>query len=110
MFQIRNLSKKYGNEFALQEVSLDIGSGMNFIVGSSGSGKSTLIKIMCGMEDGYQGTVTYKNKDISTLNDTEKSYIYNNIIGFVSQDFHLIDDYTVFENILEPLYLKTQYS
>ena len=110
MFQIRNLSKKYNNEYALQNVSLDIGRGMNFIVGSSGSGKTTLLKIISGMESGYDGSAKYSNREISSLTENEKSAIYSSVIGFVSQDVFLIEEYTVWDNLLEPLYIKSSYS
>ena len=44
MFEIKNVSKQYNGEFALKNISLTIGKGMNFIVGASGSGKTTLLK------------------------------------------------------------------
>lgn len=106
MFEIKNVSKKYGEEFALNGVTTSIGKGLNFIVGASGSGKTTLLKIISGMEKSFDGEVSYCGKDIKSLTEKEKGYFYNNIFGFVWQDFNLLDDSTVLENVMIPCYLK----
>ncbi len=106
MFQIKNVSKKYKNEYALKDVTLDIGKGVNFIIGASGSGKTTLLKILSGMEQEFDGEVFYNDKKIKNLTNREKSNFYSNVFGFVWQDFNLIEDLTVFENIKLPQYLK----
>lgn len=106
MFVIKNVTKKYGEEFALKDVSLDMGKGMNFIVGASGSGKTTLLKILSGMEQEFLGEVFYKDKAVKHLTEEEKSYLYNNSFGFVWQDFNLIEELTVLENIRIPQALK----
>ena len=62
MFEIKNVSKQYNGEFALKNISLTIGKGMNFIVGASGSGKTTLLKIISGMEHDFDGEVFYYGK------------------------------------------------
>lgn len=106
MFKIENVSMQYGGEFALQNVTLTIGKGMNFIIGASGSGKTTLLKIISGMESGFDGEVLYCEKSIKALSDSEKGYFYNRIFGFVLQDFHLMEDRTVLENVMLPGYLN----
>lgn len=106
MFEIKNVSKQYGTEFALDSVTMNIGKGMNFIVGASGSGKTTLLKIISGMEQDFHGEVVYCGKSMKTLKADEKSYFYNNLLGFVWQDFNLIEEATVLENVLLPKYLK----
>lgn len=110
MFQIRNVTKKYGNEYALNDVSFNLEKGMNFILGSSGSGKTTLLKIISGFDKDFDGDVTFCQKNLKSLNEHEKSYIYNNIFGFVWQDFNLISNLTVYENILIPEALKNNIS
>lgn len=106
MFELKNITKKYGDEFALRTISMTIGKGMNFVVGSSGSGKTTLLKIISGMEQDFDGDVFYCGQSIKTLTEQEKSYFYHNIFGFVWQDFNLLDDLSVLENIMLPQYLK----
>ncbi|SFQ05079.1 ABC-type lipoprotein export system, ATPase component [Psychrobacillus psychrotolerans] len=108
MFEIQKVSKQYNGEFALNNISLTMGKGMNFIVGASGSGKTTLLKIISGMDQDFDGEVTYCGKNIKELTTSEKSYFYNNIFGFVWQDFNLLEDLSVLENVLLPQYLKNK--
>lgn len=106
MFEINNVSKKFGDEYALRNITMSIGKGLNFIIGSSGSGKTTLLKIISGMEQNFDGEVFYCGKSVKSLTPQEKSYYYNNIFGFVWQDFNLLEDLTVIENVMLPQYLK----
>lgn len=107
MFQLENISKKYGENTALNNVTLSTKNGMNFIIGASGSGKSTLLKIMSGFDNEYSGKVSIYGKDIRELSQKEKSYLYNNTFGFIWQDFNLLEDSTVLDNILLPTQLKS---
>lgn len=106
MFEIKNVSKQFGAEYALRDITLRIGSGLNFIIGASGSGKTTLLKIISGMEQDFEGEALYCGQSIKTLTGEEKSYYYNRVFGFVWQDFNLLDDLTVLENVMLPGYLK----
>ena len=107
MFELENIFKRYGENTVLNNVSLSIRSGMNFIIGASGSGKSTLLKIMSGFDNDYSGKMSIFGKDIRELSKKEKSYLYNNTFGFIWQDFNLLEDSTVLENILLPAQLKS---
>lgn len=107
MFILKNISKKYGETIALNKISLSISNGMNFIIGASGSGKSTLLKIMSGFDDDYSGEVLLYEKNIKELKSKEKSFLYNNTFGFIWQDFNLLEDCTVLDNILLPMQLKS---
>ena len=107
MFEIKNVSKQFDKEYALHDVSMVIGCGLNFIIGASGSGKTTLLKIISGMEPSFEGEALFCGQNINKMSEREKSNFYNNVFGFVWQDFNLIDDWTVLENILLPQYLKT---
>lgn len=106
MFEIKNVSKKYKNEYAVKNLNLEIGRGLNFIIGPSGSGKTTLLKIISGMENEFEGDVFYSGKSIKNLTDDERAQRYNSKFGFVWQDFNLIENMTVEENILLPLHIK----
>ncbi|EPD53726.1 hypothetical protein HMPREF1210_00549 [Paenisporosarcina sp. HGH0030] len=108
MFEIKNVSKQYNGEFALNNISFTMGKGLNFIVGASGSGKTTLLKIISGMEQDFDGEVYYCGKNIKELTSNEKSYFYNNTFGFVWQDFNLLEDLSVLDNVLIPQYLKNK--
>lgn len=106
MFEIKRISKQYPSGRALHDVSMNIPKGMNFILGASGSGKTTLLKIMSGLEDEYEGEIFVDGINLKELNDCEKSYYFNHVFGFVWQEFHLLENATVMENIMLPLYLK----
>lgn len=106
MFQLEHITKQYNGEFALNDVSFQIGSGLNFVIGPSGSGKTTLLKILSGMDQKFAGEVRYCGKSIKTLTESERGYFYNHIFGFIWQDFNLLEDCTVLENIMLPGYLK----
>lgn len=106
MIEIKNVSKQYNGEFALNKVSLKIDKGLHFIVGTSGSGKTTLLKIISAMDQEFEGDVLCYDKSIKTLSKKQKGFFYNNIFGFVWQDFHLLEESTVLENVLLPQYLK----
>lgn len=108
MFEIKNVSKQYNGEFALDNISFAMGKGLNFIVGASGSGKTTLLKIISGMDQDFDGEVYYCGKNIKELTSSEKSYFYNNTFGFVWQDFNLLEDLSVLDNVLLPQYLKNK--
>ncbi|WP_042280521.1 ABC transporter ATP-binding protein [Candidatus Protochlamydia sp. R18] len=84
----------------LQSVSLQVRMGESVaIIGRSGEGKSTLLQILGTLEQPCSGTLTIDNQVISSSN---KSQIRNELIGFVFQSFHLLEDYTALENVLMP--------
>lgn len=73
MFVINHLTKQYGTEFALQDVTMRLGKGMHFIVGASGSGKTPLLKILSGMEGDFEGEVSYNGKPMGDFSTKEKA-------------------------------------
>ncbi|MCG7409370.1 ABC transporter ATP-binding protein [Paenibacillus sp. ACRRX] len=70
------------------------------IMGPSGSGKSTLIKVLAAMDKATAGKIVVEDVDISTMKDAERSIIRCNKLGFIFQDYNLLDMLTVKENIL----------
>ncbi len=109
MIKLDRICKKYdidGGEvfYALKNVSLEIKKNeFAAIVGPSGSGKSTLMHIIGLLDKPTKGKVFINEKEISRLNDDEISKIRNRSIGFVFQQFNLINKLTVLENILLPV-------
>lgn len=95
---------------ALDDISLTIEQGeFSSIIGPSGSGKSTLMHIIGLLDKPTSGTVQINGKDVSKLHDNELSSLRNRFVGFVFQQFNLINKLTVLENILIPtLYTRTE--
>ena len=111
MIKLENVSKTYylGEEevHAVENVSLEIPSRQYVsILGSSGSGKSTLMYLIGLLEHPTSGRILLEGRDVSTFSDDELSDIRNHSVGFVFQQFNLINKFTVFENVLLP----TRYS
>ena len=100
MIEIKNVSKTYKNgTHALYDVNLKVEDGeFVYIVGPTGSGKSTLIKLLDGEEIPTSGTVTVSGVNVGRLRKS-KVYLYRRKIGVVFQDFRLLPDKNVFENI-----------
>jgi cell division transport system ATP-binding protein len=95
-----NVSKIYdGNVVGLQEVSLHIPKGeFVFLVGPSGSGKSTLIKLVLKELDPSQGRILVAGRNLNTLRRSQVPLLRRNI-GCVFQDFKLLPNKTVYENV-----------
>ncbi len=106
MFELKNITKTFGDEVALKNVSLSITGGMNYIIGASGSGKTTLLRILSSMDRQYEGEAFYCGRNLKELSDQDRSQFYATELGFIAQGFHLIDELTVRENILVPTYLS----
>jgi len=100
MIELINVSKKYSNGIiALNNINLKIEKGeFVFIVGSTGAGKSTLIKLLLKEEEPTSGTIKIGNKDLSKLTRREVPYLRRSI-GVVFQDFRLLPNKTVYENV-----------
>ncbi len=100
MIRFENLSKKYGsNTTALEGVSIEIKQGeFVFIVGPSGAGKSTLLRILTREITPTSGKVFVGNVDIAKMKDSEIPHLRRKV-GVVFQDFKLLDDRTVFEQV-----------
>ena len=110
MIEIKNLYKTYNygkpNAFeALKDVSLTINDGeMVAIMGKSGAGKSTLMHILGCIDDFEKGQYIFNGKDISKVNEKKSAAIRNSEIGIVLQEFALMEQYTVLENVIMPLF------
>ena len=96
-----NLSKSFGSEKVI--------NGFNFtfkektfysIVGASGSGKSTLLSILSLLDDNYEGEIYFDKKKVKKLNPYEKSLLRLHNLGFIFQNFNLLNEDTVFNNLM----------
>ena len=95
---------------ALKNINLTIRQGeFTSIMGPSGSGKSTLMHIIGLLDKPTKGEIIIEGKDISTLSDDKLSSLRNEFVGFVFQQFNLINRYTVLENVMLPtMYAKKE--
>ena len=110
----KDLVKTYRNGedrlIVLDGLSIDIASGsINTIVGESGSGKSTLLNVLSSLDSFDQGDLVIDGKDIKSLSEEGLSTFRNRTIGFIFQFHHLLPDFTVNENILMPIWIKSGY-
>lgn len=109
MLKIENLTKTYNykksNAFtALKDVSLEVEDGeMLAIIGKSGAGKSTLLHIIGCIDKFEKGSYIIEGTDVHSLSDNKLAKIRNEKVGIVMQDFALIDEYSVIENVMIPL-------
>lgn len=108
LIELTNVSKVYKDSnqiiHALQGVDLTLNNPeMLAIIGPSGCGKSTLVNIIGLLLEPSSGTLKIHGDDISNLSEQQKAKLRNKLFGYVTQDFALIEDYTVFHNIRIPL-------
>lgn len=108
MIHITNLSKIFRTEEletkALSDISMTINQGeFVSIMGASGSGKSTLLNIVGLLDSASSGSYELLNQQMIGLKEQEKSKVRKQNIGFIFQNFNLIDELTVFDNIELPL-------
>ena len=88
----------------LHDISFKLERGKSMaVVGPSGCGKSTLLNIIAGLDVPTDGDVFWDGENISMLNEEKRANLRNGRLGFVFQDFHLIDHLTVLENVMLPL-------
>lgn len=110
MIKLQHIGKQYKIDrdvifTALEDISLEIEKGeFTALLGPSGSGKSTLMHIIGLLDQPTSGTIEINGTDVSRLNDNELSTLRNEFVGFVFQQFNLINKLTVLENVLLPTY------
>jgi putative ABC transport system ATP-binding protein len=108
MIQIQNLTRIYQTEevetTALNAISLTINSGeFVAVMGASGCGKSTLLNILGMLDSPTSGEYFFDQQSIGSMSEKERAKIRKKNIGFVFQNFNLIDELTVYENVELPL-------
>ncbi len=106
MIEFKNVTKVYttGTE-AVHDATFSIDKGeFAFLVGSSGSGKSTLIKLILKEEEANSGNIIINGKDITYLKPNRVPYLRRSM-GVVFQDFRLLPDKTVYENVAFAMYI-----
>ena len=113
LLDVKNVRKVYTTRFggnqveALKDVNFSVEQGEYVaIMGESGSGKSTLLNILAALDKPTEGKVFLKEKDLSKVKEKEMAAFRRNNLGFVFQDFNLLDTFNLKDNILLPLVLQ----
>lgn len=102
-------SKKSTSTEALKGINIKFGdNGLCFILGKSGSGKSTLLNILGGLDNYTSGDIIINNRSTKDFKDGEWDAYRNTYMGFIFQEFNLLDNYTVEENIKLSLELQNK--
>jgi bacitracin transport system ATP-binding protein len=108
ILQASKIYKSYGNKFNKQEVlkgiDLTIGKGeFVSIMGASGSGKTTLLNVLSSIDQVSQGSIQIEGKEMTALKEKQLAEFRKHHLGFIFQEYNLLDTLTVKENILLPL-------
>ncbi len=109
VLECKNLHKTYGKgnhaSYALRGISFSFEEGCFYsVIGKSGSGKSTLLHVLSGLIDADEGDIFYEGISFSSMNEKEKES-FKKKIGIVFQNYQLLPELTVKENILLPVVL-----
>jgi len=108
MIQLRNIEKSFPTKpsptYVLRQISLDIAEGdFVTIMGPSGAGKSTLLSVVGFYDHSWEGEYNFDGEAVHQLKPKERAALNKKHVGFVFQQFHLLEDLTVAENLDIPL-------
>ncbi len=111
MIKMKGIEKYYANKFVktwvLRNIDLEIEEGEFItIMGPSGAGKSTLLHILGMLDDASGGEYYFHDQPVHELKEKDKTRLHQHYVGFVFQQYHLIDEMTVYENLETPLLYK----
>ncbi len=111
MIKLRDITKYYSNKFiktfVLRQINLDIKEGEFItIMGPSGAGKSTLLYILGMLDTASEGEYYFFDEPVHSLKEKQRTGLHHQHIGFIFQQYHLIDEMTVYENLETPLLYK----
>ena len=113
LLEVKNLQKVYTTRFggnkveALRNVSFEVEKGEFIaIMGESGSGKSTLLNIVSVLDKATNGSVSLNGQNVSEIKDKDLASYRRKNLGFVFQDFNLLDNFSLKDNILLPLVIS----
>jgi len=94
---LENVSKQFGKHRVIDNLSVAFQPGTKYILrGRSGAGKSTILNIIARFDDDYQGDITYDSGNLKTI---KKSRFYRDYLGYLFQNYALLEDQTVFDNL-----------
>ena len=108
MLKLRNLERRFesgrGFDYVLRQINLDVAEGeFVTIMGPSGAGKTTLLNILAMFDGEFEGEYRFLERAVHDLKPQERAKLARENIGFVFQQYHLLDELTVQENLAIPL-------
>ena len=108
MIKLKNIEKYYSNgslkTYVLRDISFEVAEGEFIsIMGPSGSGKSTILHILGMLDTPTAGEYYFFDEAVHNMKEKKLSELHKSYIGFVFQQYHLIDELTVYENLETPL-------
>ena len=111
VLQSENLTKQYASAdrrlTVLDDVSFSVVQGATLsIIGPSGSGKTTLLGLCAGLDVPTAGTVSLMGFKLNKMSEDDRAYLRNQYVGFVFQNFQLLQTLTAYENVMVPLELR----
>lgn len=111
MLELKNISKSYGTQLILNDISFSAdNNSLVSILGPSGSGKSTLLQIIGLLTRPDSGEIRLNDISYLNLNTKRLEVFRNENLGFVFQFHNLLSEFSAFENIMMPLYLRKEYN
>ena len=106
------LTREYGTTIittALDNVSITLNKQeFSSVIGQSGCGKSTLLNMLGALDKPTRGSLYFKDRNLSQMNDAELAAFRNRNIGFIFQFHHLLPEFTALENVLMPTWIETR--
>lgn len=100
LIEVKGVSKCFGQAVVLDDCSFEVEAGkLTALIGWSGSGKTTLLNMVGGLLQADRGSIVVAGREISKLSGRDRAAYRCSDVGFVFQDFSLLEDYTILENI-----------
>ena len=93
--EIKNVSKKFDDFFAVNSMNLTMNEGVYGLLGVNGAGKTTLMRMLCTLLKPTTGQITYNGKDIFTMDSD-----YRKLLGYLPQDFGYYPDFTIYDYLM----------
>ena len=108
MIELKNLTKIYEKATVIQNANhIFPDTGLICLLGESGCGKTTLMNLISGLDTDYTGKVIVNNVELHSLSENDLCNYRKDYMGFIFQDYHLLNGYTVIENIVYPCILES---
>lgn len=103
MIRLENVSKSYADKMILENINFEVEQGDRVVIlGKSGSGKTTLLNIIATIDSNYSGNVYLFNNYMRKLKNSDMAKLRRDQLGFIFQDFGLLENFNIEENILLP--------